>query len=134
MPAGVSWPTYLKFFVAAGLSMFAGSHTVHTFYRLTRNLNALFNLFVFWSLQKFRPLDDMEAWFQKFEAEERRQRMIMEAMKEQKSSHDSKPIDKEPSGEDDKTKAEVAAAWNSDQRSKNGVLLLPSNIHPGQLT
>ena len=76
----------------------------------------------------------MEAWFQKFEAEERRQRMIMEAMKEQKSSHDSKPIDKEPSGEDDKTKAEVAAAWNYDQRSKTGVLLLPSNIHPGQLT
>jgi len=89
MPAGVSWPTYLKFFVAAGLSMFAGSHTVHTFYR---------------------PLDDMEAWFQKFEAEERRQRMIMEAMQEQKSSQDSKPIDKEPPGEDVKTEAEVAAA------------------------
>ena len=52
----------------------------------------------------------MEAWFQKFEAEERRQRMIMEAMQEQKSSQDSKPIDKVPSGEDDKTKAEVAAA------------------------
>jgi len=84
MPAGVSWPTYLKFFVAAGLSMFAGSHTVHTFYR---------------------PLDDMEAWFQKFEAEERRQRMIMEAMQEQKSSQDSKP-----SGQDVKTKAEEAAA------------------------
>jgi len=65
MPAGVSWPTYLKFFVAAGLSMFAGSHTVHTFYR---------------------PLDDMEAWFQRFEAEERRQRMIAQAMNEQKDS------------------------------------------------
>jgi len=65
MPAGVSWPTYLKFFVAAGLSMFAGSHTVHTFYR---------------------PLDDMEAWFQRFEAEERRQRMIAQAMKEQKDA------------------------------------------------
>jgi len=65
MPAGVSWPTYLKFFVAAGLSMFAGSHTVHTFYR---------------------PLDDMEAWFQRFEAEERRQRMIAQAMNEQKGS------------------------------------------------
>jgi len=65
MPAGVSWPTYLKFFVAAGLSMFAGSHTVHTFYR---------------------PLDDMEAWFQRFEAEERRQRMIAQAMNEQKDA------------------------------------------------
>jgi len=65
MPAGVSWPTYLKFFVAAGLSMFAGSHTVHTFYR---------------------PLDDMEVWFQRFEAEERRQRTIAQAMKEQKDS------------------------------------------------
>jgi len=65
MPAGVSWPTYLKFFVAAGLSMFAGSHTVHTFYR---------------------PLDDMEAWFQRFEAEERRQRLIAPAMNEQKDS------------------------------------------------
>jgi len=65
MPAGVSWPTYLKFFVAAGLSMFAGSHTVHTFYR---------------------PLDDMEAWFQRFEAEERRQRLIAQAMNEQKDS------------------------------------------------
>ena len=29
-----------------------------------------------------RPLDDMEAWFQRFEAEEQRQRMIAQAMKE----------------------------------------------------
>lgn len=61
MPAGVSWPTYLKFATAAGLSMFAGSHTVHTFYR---------------------PLDDMEAWFQRFEAEEQRQRVLAQALKE----------------------------------------------------
>ena len=128
MPAGVSWPTYLKFFVAAGLSMFAGSHTVHTFYRLTRNLNALFNLFVSWSLKKIRPLDDMEAWFQKFEAEERRQRMIMEAMKEQKSSQDSKPIDKEPSGEDDKTKAEVAAAWKAAKGAKMASCSFPATF------
>ena len=47
----------------------------------------------------------MEAWFQKFEAEERRQRMIMEAMKEQKSSQDSRP-----SGQGVKTKAEETAA------------------------
>ena len=123
MPAGVSWPTYLKFFVAAGLSMFAGSHTVHTFYRLITNLNALFNLFVSWSLQKFRPLDDMEAWFQKFEAEERRQRMIMEAMQEQKSSQDSKS-----SGQDVKTNAEEAAAWNPDQRSKMASCSFPATF------
>ena len=122
MPAGVSWPTYLKFFVAAGLSMFAGSHTVHTFYRLTTNLNALFNLFISWSLLKFRPLDDMEAWFQKFEAEERRQRMIMEAMQEQKSSQDSKP-----SGQDVKTEAEVAAAWDPAQRSKMASCSFPAS-------
>jgi len=78
MPAGVSWPTYLKFFVAAGFSMFAGSHTVHTFYR---------------------PLDDMETWFQRFEAEERRQRTIAEAMKETKDS--AKTVESETAGKGD---------------------------------
>jgi len=77
MPAGVSWPTYLKFFVAAGLSMFAGSHTVHTFYR---------------------PLDDMETWFQRFEAEERRQRTIAEAMKEQQKDSAAKTVESETAG------------------------------------
>lgn len=33
MPAGVSWPTYLKFFTAAMLSMFAGAQLVHIYYR-----------------------------------------------------------------------------------------------------
>ena len=37
-------------------------------------------------LNCYRPLDDMEVWFQRFEAEERRQRMIAQAMKEQKDS------------------------------------------------
>ena len=81
MPAGVSWPTYLKFFVAAGLSMFAGSHTVHTFYRY---LGACKDYGLHQNCS--RPLDDMEAWFQRFEAEERRQRMIAQAMKEQKDA------------------------------------------------
>ena len=80
------------------------------------------NLFISWSLLKFRPLDDMEAWFQKFEAEERRQRMIMEAMQEQKSSQDSKP-----SGQDVKTEAEVAAAWDPAQRSKMASCSFPAS-------
>lgn len=33
MPAGVSWGRYLSFTAAAMVSMFAGSHVVHTFYR-----------------------------------------------------------------------------------------------------
>ena len=33
MPAGVSWPTYLKFATAAGLSMVAGAQTVHALYK-----------------------------------------------------------------------------------------------------
>ena len=33
MPAGVSWPTYLKFATAAGLSMVAGAQTVHLLYK-----------------------------------------------------------------------------------------------------
>ena len=33
MPAGVSWPTHIKFATAAGLSMVAGAQTVHLFYK-----------------------------------------------------------------------------------------------------
>ncbi|XP_026550793.1 uncharacterized protein C12orf73 homolog isoform X2 [Notechis scutatus] len=33
MPAGVSWPKYLKILTAAFLSMLAGAQTVHKFYR-----------------------------------------------------------------------------------------------------
>ena len=46
MPAGVSWATYLKFTIAAGLSMVAGAQTVHTFYR---------------------PLDHLEEFIEDFE-------------------------------------------------------------------
>ncbi|KAI5616199.1 hypothetical protein C0J50_24292, partial [Silurus asotus] len=33
MPAGVSWPRYMKMFVASVLSMFAGAEVVHQYYR-----------------------------------------------------------------------------------------------------
>jgi len=47
MPAGVSWPTYLKFASLALLSMFAGSHVVHLYYR---------------------PLEDLQEYVRKAEA------------------------------------------------------------------
>jgi len=33
MPAGVSWPQYIKFFVAAMVSMLLGAQAVHEYYR-----------------------------------------------------------------------------------------------------
>ncbi|KAM6291581.1 ubiquinol-cytochrome c reductase complex assembly factor 6 [Porphyrio hochstetteri] len=33
MPAGVSWPTYLKTLAASTLAMFAGAEVVHRYYR-----------------------------------------------------------------------------------------------------
>ncbi|XP_003405349.1 ubiquinol-cytochrome c reductase complex assembly factor 6 [Loxodonta africana] len=33
MPAGVSWPTYLKRFAASLLAMLAGAEAVHRYYR-----------------------------------------------------------------------------------------------------
>uniref|UniRef100_A0A673I3G1 Uncharacterized protein n=1 Tax=Sinocyclocheilus rhinocerous TaxID=307959 RepID=A0A673I3G1_9TELE len=33
MPAGVSWPRYLRMFGASVLSMFAGAQVVHQYYR-----------------------------------------------------------------------------------------------------
>lgn len=33
MPAGITWGAYLRFLIAAGLSMFAGSQVVHMLYR-----------------------------------------------------------------------------------------------------
>ncbi|XP_012370804.1 uncharacterized protein C12orf73 homolog [Octodon degus] len=33
MPAGVSWPTYLKMFAASLLAMLAGAEVVHRYYR-----------------------------------------------------------------------------------------------------
>lgn len=50
MPAGVSWPTYLRFTVAAGLSMVAGAQTVHFVYR---------------------PLDDLEDWIANFQEQKK---------------------------------------------------------------
>lgn len=44
MPAGVSWGQYSKFFVAAMLSMLAGSQVVHMYYR---------------------PLDDLDVYIKK---------------------------------------------------------------------
>jgi len=38
MPAGVSWPSYLKFASAAVLSMLAGAQSVHAVYRPLDNL------------------------------------------------------------------------------------------------
>lgn len=65
MPAGVSWPTYLKFAIAAGLSMVAGAQTVHTFYR---------------------PLDDLEIFIQNFEQES--SKVYQEQVKEAKAKVD----------------------------------------------
>ncbi|XP_022908504.1 ubiquinol-cytochrome c reductase complex assembly factor 6 [Onthophagus taurus] len=39
MPAGVSWPRYLKFFTAAMLSMLAGSQVVHMYYKPMADLD-----------------------------------------------------------------------------------------------
>lgn len=47
MPAGVSWPKYLKFFTAAMLSMLAGAQMVHQYYK---------------------PLDDLEKYIQEEKA------------------------------------------------------------------
>ena len=49
MPAGVSWPTYLKFSIAAALSMIAGAQTVHHIYK---------------------PLEDLDQFIVKFEEDQ----------------------------------------------------------------
>ena len=77
--------------------MFAGSHTVHTFYRYLVDYKGQVVYLLF--LNCCRPLDDMEAWFQRFEAEERRQRTIAEAMKEKKDS--AKTVESETAGKGD---------------------------------
>ena len=51
MPAGVSWTTYVKYSVAAALSMIAGAQTVHQFYR---------------------PLDDLDEFVKTFEEDRKR--------------------------------------------------------------
>ena len=51
MPAGVSWPTYLKFSIAAALSMIAGAQTVHHIYK---------------------PLEDLDQFIVKFEEDQKK--------------------------------------------------------------
>jgi hypothetical protein len=41
MPAGVSWPKYIKFFVASMVSMMLGAQAVHLCYKPLDNLNEL---------------------------------------------------------------------------------------------
>lgn len=41
MPAGVSLPAYLKFFVASMLAMVAGSQTVHVIYHPLEGMDIL---------------------------------------------------------------------------------------------
>jgi hypothetical protein len=41
MPAGVSWPQYLKFFAASMVSMLLGAQVVHVYYRPLDDLNEL---------------------------------------------------------------------------------------------
>ncbi len=41
MPAGVSLPTYVKFFFASMLSMMAGSQTIHVIYHPLDDLDVL---------------------------------------------------------------------------------------------
>jgi len=50
MPAGVGWTTYIKYSLAAGLSMIAGAQTVH---------------------QLYRPLEDLEEWVKRFEEQQK---------------------------------------------------------------
>jgi len=66
MPAGVSWPTYLKYSLAAGLSMIAGAQTVHRFYR---------------------PLEDLEEWVTRFEE----QKKLIEEVKGTENQVKSEP-------------------------------------------
>lgn len=39
MPAGVDWPTYLKFVAAAMCAMLAGSQVVHVIYKPLQDLD-----------------------------------------------------------------------------------------------
>lgn len=67
MPAGVSWPTYLKYSLSAGLSMIAGAQTVHHIYR---------------------PLEDLEEWVKRFED----QKKLIEEVKGTEIQAESDPI------------------------------------------
>ena len=69
MPAGVSWPTYLKFATAAGLSMVAGAQTVHAFYK---------------------PLDDLEIVIKQIAEDVEKQQVISEKKPEVKVNAERK--------------------------------------------
>jgi len=89
MPAGVGWWTYLKFTTAAGLSMVAGSQTVHYIYK---------------------PLEDIEDWFARFEQEQKRQREKARVMAfpvaEVAVKHSAPPIEVESTNQDNKIDTE----------------------------
>jgi len=76
MPAGVSWPTYLKFAFAAGASMIAGAQTVHLVYR---------------------PLEDLDSFIEKFEEE---------AVKAVKNQEEAKPKEEVKKAEEDSKQSE----------------------------
>ncbi|XP_055682820.1 ubiquinol-cytochrome-c reductase complex assembly factor 6 [Lutzomyia longipalpis] len=40
MPAGVTWGQYMRFFIAAMLSMAAGAQVVHNYYKPMKDLDA----------------------------------------------------------------------------------------------
>ena len=52
MPAGVSWPKYLKFLTAGLLSMMAGSQTIHLIYRPLEGMDVLVER----EIQRLKPL------------------------------------------------------------------------------
>jgi len=85
MPAGVSWPTYLKFALASGLSMIAGAQTVHQFYR---------------------PLEDLEEWVKNFEEQ---QKLIEEVKNTEAKTAVESPVTNHTSvsGESVKSSSEV---------------------------
>jgi len=52
MPAGVSWPKYLKFLTAGLLTMMAGSQTIHIIYNPLEGMDVL----VQQEIEKLKPL------------------------------------------------------------------------------
>ena len=52
MPAGVSWPKYIKFLTAGLLSMMAGSQTIHLIYRPLEGMDVLVQR----EIERLKPL------------------------------------------------------------------------------
>lgn len=52
MPAGVSWPKYLRFLTASLLTMMAGSQTVHVIYNPLEGMDILVQR----EIDKLKPL------------------------------------------------------------------------------